>query len=81
MGRSDAARLPWGDPVTTTQYRVLRNCNLRQEPDGRSAIAAVVQAGQIVHVDKTRAEGGWQRVQVVNGWISGELLEEIDDDA
>lgn len=62
----------------TKQYRVLKNCNMRQEPDVHSAIGAVVQAGQIVHVDESRTEAGWLRVQVVNGWISGELLEEID---
>ena len=40
--------------------------------------AATVQAGAIVHVDDTRSMDGWYRVQVVNGWISGELLEAIE---
>lgn len=62
-----------------TQYRAKTNCNMRQEPSGKAAIAAVVQAGAIVHVDATRSTDGWVRVQI-NGWISGELLEAIEDE-
>lgn len=61
------------------QYRTLQNCNMRQEPSTKAAIAAVVQAGAIVHVE--RVEGGWAKVQVVNGWISAELLQEIKGNA
>lgn len=60
------------------QYRTTTNANLRQEPDGKSAVAAVVQRGAIVNVDDTRSTDGWFRVQVVNGWISGELLEPVE---
>ena len=60
------------------QYRTLTNCNMRQEPSTKAAIAATVQAGAIVHVDDTRSTDGWYRVQVVNGWISGELLEPVE---
>ena len=62
----------------TTEYRAVSNCNMRQEPSTKAAIAATVQAGAIVHVDDTRSMDGWYRVQVVNGWISGELLEPIE---
>ena len=64
--------------MTDKQYRAKTNCNMRQEPDGEAAVAAVVQAGAIVHVDDTRSMDGWYRVQIVNGWISGELLEKIE---
>ena len=62
----------------TTEYRAVSNCNMRQEASTKAAIAATVQAGAIVHVDDTRSMDGWYRVQVVNGWISGELLEAIE---
>lgn len=58
------------------QYRAINTCNMRQEASTKAAVAAVVQKGAIVHVE--RIEGGWARVQVVNGWISAELLEAID---
>lgn len=61
-----------------SQYRTLSNCNLRQEPSSKAAVGAVVQVGQIVHVDEERTENGWRRVQVINGWISSELLEKVD---
>lgn len=51
---------------------------MRQEPSTGAAVAAVVQKGAIVHVDDTRSTDGWFRVQIVNGWISGELLEPIE---
>ena len=60
------------------QYRTLTNCNMRQEPSTDAAIAATLKAGAIVHVDNTRSTDGWYRVQVVNGWISGELLEAVE---
>lgn len=60
------------------QYRTTTNANMRQEPSGKAAIAAVVQQGAIVNVDDTRSTDGWFRVQVVNGWISGELLEQVE---
>ncbi len=63
------------DPV---EYRTLKNCNMRQEPSTEAAIGAVVQAGQIVHVDETKTVNGWMRVQIVNGWISGELLQRLE---
>lgn len=62
----------------TKQYRTLNTCNMRQEPNAKAAIGAVVQAGQIVNVDEARTEGGWLRVQVINGWISAELLEPVE---
>lgn len=58
------------------QYQTISNCNMRQEPSAKAAIGAVVQAGQIVHVE--RIEAGWARVQVINGWISSELLRKIE---
>ena len=61
--------------MATKQMRVTTNVNMRQEPNGKAAIAAVVHAGAIVHADPTRSTDGWIPVQVVNGWISGELLE------
>lgn len=64
--------------MTDKQYRAKTNCNMRQEPSAKSAIAATVQAGAIVHVDDTRSTDGWFRVQIVNGWISGELLEPVE---
>ena len=64
--------------MSDKQYRTLANCNMRQEPAIGAAVAAVVQAGAIVHVDDARSTDGWFRVQIVNGWISGELLEAIE---
>lgn len=58
------------------QYQTVSSCNMRQEPSTKAAVGAIVQAGQIVHVE--RVEGGWARVQVINGWISAELLKKID---
>ena len=49
---------------------------MRQEPSTKAAIAATVQKGAIVHVAKV--EGGWAHVELVRGWISGELLEPIE---
>ena len=60
----------------TKQYRTLTNCNMRQEPSTKAAIAATVQKGAIVHVAKV--EGGWAHVELVRGWISAELLEPIE---
>lgn len=60
----------------TKQYRTLNTCNMRQEPSTKSAIAAVVQVGAIVHVEKVVA--GWAQVELVRGWISAELLEPIE---
>lgn len=62
----------------TTEYRAINTCNMRQEASTKAAIAATVQAGAIVHVDDTRSTDGWFRVQIVNGWISGELLEPVE---
>ena len=62
----------------SVQMRTTTNANMRQEPSGKAAIAAVVQAGAIVHADPTRSTDGWIQVQIVNGWISGELLERVE---
>ena len=59
----------------SVQMRTTTNANMRQEPNGKAAIAAVIQAGAIVNADPTRSTDGWIPVQIVNGWISGELLE------
>lgn len=64
--------------MASKQVRVTTNANMRQEPSGNAAIAAVVQAGAIVHADPTRSTDGWVPVQFVNGWISGELLERVE---
>ena len=62
----------------STQMRTTTNANMRQEPNGKAAIAAVIQSGAIVNADPTRSTDGWIPVQVVNGWISGELLERVE---
>ena len=62
----------------SVQMRTTTNANMRQEPNGNAAIAAVIQAGAIVNADPTRSTDGWIPVQIVNGWISGELLERVE---
>lgn len=64
--------------ANSVQMRTTANCNMRQEPNGKAAIAAVIQAGAIVHADPTRSTDGWIPVQIVNGWISSELLKAME---
>ena len=65
--------------MTTTQCRTLVSANMRQEPSANAAVAATLKQGAIIHVDMSRNENGWFPVQVVNGWMSGELFEVIGE--
>lgn len=61
--------------TTTKQMRVKgTNVRLRQEPSTKSAIAALMQDGAIVHVDPTRIINDFIPVQIVNGYIHRDYL-------
>lgn len=70
------------EPVATAtrgadlQYRVRRNCNLREEASLKAAISALVNAGALVHV--IGEDGDWWHVQF-NGHMAKSLVDQAID--
>ncbi len=62
-----------------TQYRATSNANIRDEPDAKASVAAVVGAGAIVHVDPDRTpDGEWLPVILVRGWVHKSVVEALE---
>lgn len=63
-----------------TQYRITTTkANLRNEPDAKAGIVAVVEAGAIVHVDPDRTpDGEWLPVILVRGWVHKSVVEALE---